>query len=76
VCSFSRKVPNLVAGDRRQARTIFRYVRGLLMNVPMLKRLVVAERAIIAQLGLEPTCLRMRSIGSTSPMTPENHWTG
>jgi hypothetical protein len=33
----------IIAADRRQARTIFRYVRGLLNNVPMLKRLIERE---------------------------------
>jgi hypothetical protein len=33
----------IIAADRKQARTIFRYIRGLLNGVPMLKRLV--ERA-------------------------------
>jgi hypothetical protein len=33
------------AADRRQARTIFRYVRGLLHNVPMLARLIERETA-------------------------------
>jgi hypothetical protein len=33
----------ILAADRRQARTIFRFVRGLLVNVPMLKRMVLRE---------------------------------
>lgn len=35
----------VIAADRRQARTIMRYVRGLLTNVPMLKRLIERETA-------------------------------
>jgi hypothetical protein len=35
----------ILAADRRQARTIFRYVRGLLRNVPMLRRLIERETA-------------------------------
>lgn len=35
----------IVAVDRRQARTILRYVRGLLKNVPMLNRLIERETA-------------------------------
>ena len=34
----------IVAADRRQARTIMRYVRGLLKAVPMLAQLIEAER--------------------------------
>lgn len=30
----------IIARDRRQARTIFRYIRGLLTGVPMLARMV------------------------------------
>lgn len=30
----------IIAADRRQARTIFRYIRGILTNVPMLKRMI------------------------------------
>src|SRR5262249_42354438 len=30
----------VIAADRRQARTIFRYVRGLLHNVPMLRHMI------------------------------------
>jgi hypothetical protein len=33
----------IIAADRKQARTIFRYIKGLLNGVPMLKRMV--ERA-------------------------------
>jgi hypothetical protein len=33
----------IIAVDRRQARTVFRYVRGLLYGVPMLKRLIERE---------------------------------
>jgi hypothetical protein len=33
----------IIAADRKQARTIFRYVRGMLNNVPMLKRLIDRE---------------------------------
>jgi hypothetical protein len=35
----------LVAADRRQARTILRYVNGFLDNVPMLSRMVVSRTA-------------------------------
>lgn len=35
----------IIAADRRQARVIFRYVRGLLNNVPMLKLMVERETA-------------------------------
>lgn len=40
-----RGVILVIATDRRQARTIFRYARALLTQVPMLKRLVESERA-------------------------------
>jgi hypothetical protein len=33
----------VIAADRRQARTILRYVRGLLTNVPMLARMIERE---------------------------------
>ncbi|MGB6078639.1 MAG: hypothetical protein WBF99_04195 [Xanthobacteraceae bacterium] len=33
----------IIATDRKQARVIFRYIRGLLTNVPMLKRLIERE---------------------------------
>ncbi len=33
----------VLARDRKQARTIFRYVRGLLTGVPMLQRLVLRK---------------------------------
>lgn len=35
----------LIAADRRQARTLFRYVVGLLKGVPMLARMIDTERA-------------------------------
>lgn len=35
----------ILAADRRQARTIFRYVRGLLNGVPMLARMIERETA-------------------------------
>jgi hypothetical protein len=35
----------VLAADRKQARVIFRYVRGLLRGVPMLKRMVERETA-------------------------------
>jgi hypothetical protein len=35
----------ILATDRKQARVIFRYIRGLLTNVPMLKRLIERETA-------------------------------
>jgi Terminase large subunit, T4likevirus-type, N-terminal len=34
----------VIAADRKQARVIMRYVKGLLHSVPMLKRLIQAER--------------------------------
>jgi hypothetical protein len=34
----------IIAADRRQARTIMRYVKGLLRSVPMLARTIEAER--------------------------------
>jgi hypothetical protein len=51
-CDFSKilapgevAVVMLLAADRRQARVVMRYVRALLMGAPMLRALVVAERA-------------------------------
>jgi hypothetical protein len=35
----------VIAADRKQARTIMRYVKGLLSSIPMLARTVQAERA-------------------------------
>ena len=35
----------IIATDRRQARTIFRYIKGLLTEVPMLARMVERESA-------------------------------
>jgi hypothetical protein len=35
----------VLATDRKQARTIFRYVRGLLTGNPMLKKLIASERS-------------------------------
>jgi hypothetical protein len=35
----------IIAADRRQARTIFRYVRGLLNGIPMLSRMIERETA-------------------------------
>ena len=35
----------IIAADKRQARTIFRYVRGLLVNVALLAPLLIAETA-------------------------------
>ena len=35
----------LIAADRRQARTLARYARALLLEVPMLRRMVDADRA-------------------------------
>lgn len=40
-----RGIVLVIATDRRQARTIFRYARALLSGVPMLKRLVERESA-------------------------------
>ena len=34
----------VIAADRKQARTIMRYVKGLLHLVPMLRQLIEAER--------------------------------
>ena len=35
----------IIATDRKQARVIFRYVRAMLLNIPMLKRLIEREAA-------------------------------
>jgi phage terminase large subunit-like protein len=35
----------VIAADRRQARIILRYIRALLLQIPMLKRMVVREGA-------------------------------
>lgn len=35
----------IIAADRKQARTIFRYIRGLLTGVPMLKRMIDRQTA-------------------------------
>jgi len=35
----------ILAADRKQARVIFRYIMGMLNGSPMLKRLILAERA-------------------------------
>jgi hypothetical protein len=35
----------IIAADRRQARTVLRYVRGLLTGAPMLARLITAQTA-------------------------------
>lgn len=35
----------VIAADKRQARTIFKYIRGLLVNVPLLAPLLEAETA-------------------------------
>ena len=35
----------VIAVDRRQARTVLRYIQGLLTQVPMLARMIVSERA-------------------------------
>jgi hypothetical protein len=35
----------IIAGDKKQARVIFRFVRGLLKNVPMLRKMVERETA-------------------------------
>ncbi len=40
-----RGVVMVLAADRRQARVIFRYVQALMQGVPMLKKLIGAERA-------------------------------
>lgn len=36
----------IIAADRKQARVIMRYCRGLLQAVPMLARLVESEREV------------------------------
>lgn len=41
----------VIAADRRQARVIFRYVRGLLTGIPMLARMVERETAESFDLG-------------------------
>jgi hypothetical protein len=33
----------VIAADRRQARTIMRYVRGMLTRIPMLRRMIERE---------------------------------
>jgi hypothetical protein len=43
--SGERGVVLVVASDRKQARVIFRYVRALLLDVPMLRKLVERETA-------------------------------
>jgi hypothetical protein len=40
-----RAVVMVIAADRMQARVTFRYARALLSHVPMLSRMIVAERA-------------------------------
>jgi hypothetical protein len=35
----------IIAADRKQARVVMRYVKGLLASVPMLSRMIVDERA-------------------------------
>jgi hypothetical protein len=40
-----RGVVLVIASDRKQARVIFRYVRALLLGVPMLRRMVTRETA-------------------------------
>jgi hypothetical protein len=35
----------IIAADRKQARTIFRYIRGLLTGIPMLKRMIERQTA-------------------------------
>jgi phage terminase large subunit-like protein len=40
-----RRTIVIIAADRKQARTIFRYVRGLLNGTPMLKRMIERETA-------------------------------
>lgn len=46
-----RGVVMTLAADRKQARIILRYVRALLNGVPMLSRLIVAERADAIELS-------------------------
>lgn len=40
-----RATVRIMAADRRQARTIFRYVGGLLTRIPMLKKMIERETA-------------------------------
>jgi hypothetical protein len=40
-----RGVVLIIASDRRQARVIFRYIRGLLTGIPMLARMIERETA-------------------------------
>ncbi|MFH2080741.1 MAG: terminase family protein [Pseudomonadota bacterium] len=41
----------VIAADRKQARVIMRYVKGLLEGVPMLRRLIVAQRGEAIELS-------------------------
>jgi hypothetical protein len=54
------------AADRRQARTIFRYVRGLLTGIPMLTRLIERETAdsfdLTNSVSIEITTASFRSV--------------
>ncbi len=55
----------VLAADRKQARTIFRYASGLLKSVPMLARMIEAETAETISLGnrvqIEITTASMRT---------------
>ncbi|MBU1222308.1 MAG: hypothetical protein KKA22_04015 [Gammaproteobacteria bacterium] len=41
----------VIAADRKQARVIMRYVKGLLEGVPMLRRMIVAQRGEAIELS-------------------------
>lgn len=41
----------VIASDRKQARVIFRYIRSLLKNVPMLEDMIVRETAEVFELS-------------------------
>lgn len=52
----------LLAADRKQARTLMRYIRGLMMDHPMLRQMVKSETAE----GLELTNRTMIEVGTAS----------
>ncbi|MDP2358565.1 MAG: hypothetical protein Q8M31_21270 [Beijerinckiaceae bacterium] len=55
----------IIASDRRQARVIFRFVRGLLMNTPLLKAMLQRETAdafdLAGQVSIEISTASFRS---------------
>lgn len=56
----------VIAADRRQARTIFRYIRALLTRVPMLARMVERETAdtfdLVNEVSIEVGTASFRSV--------------